>query len=139
MDSIIYLLTDLFNLPPVFGLECDGPSRFEGRYPKRKYIVGWLTLMVMFANHLTAVRIVFVNRSVISAIVLKGVSFGSVGRGMMNIIFFVMTPGVLIASAVIVRRFPISVAPVRFSADMLISDLFMEPAFFAIRPGCGGK
>jgi len=85
---IIYLLTDLFNLPPAFGLEGDGPSRFEGRHPKRKYVVGWLTLMVMFANDLRAVRIMSMNRSVISLTVLKSVFRGSVGRRMTNIMFF---------------------------------------------------
>ena len=91
--------------------------------------------MVMFANDLTAVRIMSMNRSVIFLTVLKSVSFGSVGRRMTNIMFFEMTPGVLIPSAVIVRRFMGPVVFVMFSADMFIADLFRMPVFAAIRPG----
>ena len=137
--SIIYLLTDLFNLPSAFGLEGDGPSRFEGRHPKRKYIVGWLTLMVMFANDLRAVRIMSMNRSVISLTVLKSVFRGSVGRRMTSIMFFKMTPGVFIPSAVIEGRFMRPTIFVIFSADMFIADLFRMPVFAAIRPGSTGK
>ena len=93
----------------------------------------------MFANHLMAVMILFMNRSVIFATVFKGVFFGFVDCRMTNITFYVMTPGVLIASAAMVRRFPVSVASVRFSADVLISDNFMMPVFCVIRPGCTGK
>jgi hypothetical protein len=138
MCSIIYLLTDLFNLPPAFSLEGDGPSRFEGRDPKRKYIVGWLMLMIMFANNPTAVRIRFMNRSVVVLTVLKNVSCGSGGRRMTNIMFFVMTPGVFIPSAVIVGRFMGPAVFVMFSADIFIPDLFRMPVFAAIRPGITG-
>ena len=145
--SIIYLLTDLFNLPPAFGLEGDGPSRFEGRHPKRKYIVGWLALMVMSANDLRAVRIMSMNRSVISLTVLESVFRGSMGRRMTSIMFFIiaiitlfiMIPGVLVPSAVMVGRFMIPAVSVLFSADVFIPDLFMMPVFSAIRPGSTGK
>ncbi len=66
----------------------------------------------MFANHFMAVTIVVINRSVIFLMVLKSVSFGSVGRRITIIMFFVITPGVLIPSAAVVRRFPAFVAPV---------------------------
>ena len=89
----------------------------------------------MFANHLLMVMIESMDRSVIFLTVLKSVSFGSIDRRMTIIMFLVITPGVLIPSAVIVRRFPVSVAPVMFSADMLVPDLFMMPFFSAIRPG----
>ena len=89
----------------------------------------------MFANHLMAVMIVFVNRSVIFLTVLKSVSFGSVGRRMTIIMFFVMTPGVFIPPVAVERRFPVSVAPVMFSTDMLSPDLTLMPVFCAIRPG----
>jgi hypothetical protein len=89
----------------------------------------------MFVNHFMAATIVFMHRSVIFLTVLKSVSFGSVGRRMTIILFFVMTPGVLMPSGAIMRRFMVSVAPVMFSADMLVPDLFMMPVFSAIRPG----
>ena len=141
MDSvrIIYLLTDLFNLPPSFCLEGYGPSRFEGRHSKRKYIVGRLMLMIMSAREPRAVRIRFMNGSVVVAIMLKGVSFGSAGRRMANIMFFVMTPGVLIPSAVIIGRYMGPTVFVMFSADMFIPNLFRMPGFAAIRPGSTGK
>ena len=89
----------------------------------------------MIVNHFMAATIVFMHRSVIFLTVFKSVSFGSVGRRMTIILFFVMTPGGGIPSAAMVRRFMVSVAPVRFSADMLVPDLFMIPVFSAIRPG----
>ena len=92
-------------------------------------------LMVMSANHLMAVKIVFIDRSVIFLTVLKGVSFGSVGRRMTSIIFLVLTPGVFIPPVAVVSRFPVSVAPVMFSAEMLIPGLFLMPVFSDIRPG----
>jgi len=103
--------------------------------------------MVMFANDLTAVRIMSMNRSMIFLTVLKSVSCGSVGCRMTNImffimaiiLFFVMMPGVLIPSAVIVGRFMGPAVFVMFSADMFIPDLFRMPAFAAIRPGSTGK
>jgi hypothetical protein len=95
--------------------------------------------MIMFANNPRALMIVFINRSVIFATVLKSMSFGSVGRRMTNKMVFVLMPWVLIASAVIVRRFPVSVAPVMFSADMLIPVPFVMPVISAIRPGCTCK
>jgi len=78
-------------------------------------------LMVMFVNHYMAVMIVFMNRSV--------------GRRMTIIMFFEMTPALLIPSTAIVRRFPVSVALVMFGADMLRPDLTMMPVFCAIRLG----
>jgi hypothetical protein len=49
--------------------------------------------------------------------------------------FLVMTPGVFIPPVAVERRFPVSVAPVMFSAEMLIPGLFLMPFFAAIRPG----
>ena len=95
--------------------------------------------MVMFANDLRAVRIMSINRSVISLTVLKSVFCGSVGRRMTNIMFFKMMPGVLIPSAVIEGRFMGPAIFVIFSADMFIADLFRMPVFAAIRPGSTGK
>ena len=89
----------------------------------------------MFVNHFRAVTIVVLNRSVIFLAVLKSVYFGSVGRRMTIILFFVLTPGVLIPPAARVRHFLVSVTPVMFSADLLIPDLFMMPVFCTIRPG----
>jgi hypothetical protein len=91
--------------------------------------------MIMFVNPFIAVIIVFMNRSVIFVTVLKSVPFGSVSRQVTIIMFFVMTSGVLIPPAVVVRRFLVSVAPVIFSADMLIPDRIMMPVFSALRPG----
>ena len=91
--------------------------------------------MVMFVNPFIAVIIVFMNRSVIFMTVLKSVSSGSMSRQMTIIMFFVMTPGVLIPPAVVARRFLVSGAPVMFSADMLIPDPIRMPVFSAIRPG----
>ena len=96
-------------------------------------------LMVMFVNHLMAVMILPMNRSVIFMTVLRGVSFCSVDRPMTIIMFLVMTPGVLIRSAAIVRSIRVSVAPGMFSAEMLVPDLFRMPDFSAIRPGCTCK
>ena len=99
-------------------------------------------LMVMSANYFMTVMIVipvFVKRSVKFAAIHKSVSFGSISRLMTIIMFFVMTPGGLIPSAVIARRFLISVASVMPGAEMFFFDLFMMPVFSAIRPGSTHK
>ena len=103
----------------------------------------FMTVMIVMAVVMVmpamTVMPVSMNPSVMFEMALKSVSLGAVGRPMAIIIFFVMTPVMIIPTAAMVRRFMISVVPVMGRSEMLVLLMIMMPVFSAIRPGSASK
>ena len=91
---------------------------------------------VMFIMVFMAVIALVLKPSVVFTMMLKRVSFSSVGHPMVIIMFSVMVPVALIRSVPIMRPFPVSVLAVMLRPEMLFFNPAMIPVFAAVRPGC---